>query len=564
MQIRHIRIENFRGIKELDWHVPSDLTCIIGKGDSCKSTILDAIEIGLTPNTSVSIDDSDFYNMDVSQPVSIQISIGGFAESKDLERLLLSETNYGMFLRGYKGRVIVDEPDDDDEKLLTIEFWVDEELEPQWRVIAPDRHEPKRISKAHIDRIGAAKVGTYADWHFTWSKSSLISRLLGKDVKEVNRALASVGRKAREHDVDLQAFEDQAKEIEVTVKEYGVKTSDYAPKLDIQALTVKSGGLSLHDNGVPIKRHGTGTKRLIALALQQKLNEGKSIRLADEIEYGLEPHRISQVMKKIHSGTGQTFVTTHSPTVLREMSLENIVVFHTKDGIVSAVNLIEGLGGDAKEKMQGSLRSHAESFLSDKIIVCEGATEVGIVRSLNEYRQKVGRDAFSSLGIATLDAGSASKVEAIALRLASAGYNVGVFCDSDVPISDNPSTLPDAGANVFSWTGDACVEVALFRDLDKETLIKCIELAKKLRGNVDMRSDISNQGVRGLQTESRDWNWTDDDFRKQVGLAASKGSWYKSISKAQELGKIIFEDIDLAVNDSDFKTKLTALNAWCD
>lgn len=37
--------------------------------------------------------------------------------------------------------------------------------------------------KAHIDRIGAAKVGTYADWHFTWSKSSLISRLLGKDVK---------------------------------------------------------------------------------------------------------------------------------------------------------------------------------------------------------------------------------------------------------------------------------------------------------------------------------------------------------------------------------------------
>lgn len=128
-----------------------------------------------------------------------------------------------------------------------------------------------------------------------------------------------------------------------------------------------------------------------------------------------------------------------------------------------------------------------------------------------------------------LDAGSASKVEAIALRLASAGYNVGVFCDSDVPISDGHPALPDAGADVFSWTGDACVEVALFRDLDKETLIKCIELAGNC-GNVDMRSDISNQGVRGLQTESSDWNWTDDDFRKQVGLAASKGSWYKKLS----------------------------------
>ena len=49
MRIRHISIKNFRGIKELDWKVTGDFVCLIGPGDSTKSTILDAIECALYP-----------------------------------------------------------------------------------------------------------------------------------------------------------------------------------------------------------------------------------------------------------------------------------------------------------------------------------------------------------------------------------------------------------------------------------------------------------------------------------------------------------------------------------
>lgn len=42
MRIRHVSIRNFRGIRELDWAVPDTrIICLIGRGDSTKSTILE-------------------------------------------------------------------------------------------------------------------------------------------------------------------------------------------------------------------------------------------------------------------------------------------------------------------------------------------------------------------------------------------------------------------------------------------------------------------------------------------------------------------------------------------
>ena len=57
--VRHVSIRNFRGIKALDWSVPTRLTCLIGPGDSTKTTVLDAVELALSPKWNVQIDDAD-------------------------------------------------------------------------------------------------------------------------------------------------------------------------------------------------------------------------------------------------------------------------------------------------------------------------------------------------------------------------------------------------------------------------------------------------------------------------------------------------------------------------
>ena len=62
MRIRHISIRNFRGIRKLDWSVPDNsIFCLIGRGDSTKSTILEALRRAFYPQWYLSFDDSDFF-----------------------------------------------------------------------------------------------------------------------------------------------------------------------------------------------------------------------------------------------------------------------------------------------------------------------------------------------------------------------------------------------------------------------------------------------------------------------------------------------------------------------
>jgi len=75
MEIKHLKVRNFRGIKELDWYLPGKYICLIGPGDSAKTTILDAIEYTLYPSYTISFDDTDFFNCDTEQSIEIYVSL---------------------------------------------------------------------------------------------------------------------------------------------------------------------------------------------------------------------------------------------------------------------------------------------------------------------------------------------------------------------------------------------------------------------------------------------------------------------------------------------------------
>ena len=67
MTVRRIDIRNYRGIRELTWHPGAGLTCLIGPGNSTKTTILDALALTLSPRFSVSLSDSDFFDCQVDE-----------------------------------------------------------------------------------------------------------------------------------------------------------------------------------------------------------------------------------------------------------------------------------------------------------------------------------------------------------------------------------------------------------------------------------------------------------------------------------------------------------------
>lgn len=74
VRVCKVEIRNFRSIRLLTWQPSPGLNCLIGPGDSGKTTILDAIDLCLGARRNVSFSDTDFFGLDVSQPISITLT----------------------------------------------------------------------------------------------------------------------------------------------------------------------------------------------------------------------------------------------------------------------------------------------------------------------------------------------------------------------------------------------------------------------------------------------------------------------------------------------------------
>ncbi len=119
-RVRVVEIRNFRGIKALTWYPGPGINCLIGPGDSGKSSILDAIDFCLGARRSVQFTDADFHLLDVETPLAIEVTLG------ELDDGLKNLDAYGMYLRGFDAETgtIEDEPEKDAETVLTVRLTV--------------------------------------------------------------------------------------------------------------------------------------------------------------------------------------------------------------------------------------------------------------------------------------------------------------------------------------------------------------------------------------------------------------------------------------------------------
>ena len=85
-----------------------------------------------------------------------------------------------------------------------------------------------------------------------------------------------------------------------------------------------------YQNGykVPSWLVSDGTLRLTALTLPAYLVDKKDIYLIEEPENGIHPRSVSTIYASLSSVYGsQILLATHSPVVLNEINLENILCF---------------------------------------------------------------------------------------------------------------------------------------------------------------------------------------------------------------------------------------------
>lgn len=564
MQIRRISIQRFRGIRSLEWTLTAPMVCLIGANDSTKTTILDAIEYTLSPRWNISFADTDFYQGDTSQAIEIIVTVGQLPDK------ITSLNKFGEELNGWnENNELTDEPGQN-EAVISIRLRVDASLEPEWVVITNRNPDGTRISAKDRELLGIGRVGSYVDRELAWGRGSALSKFTG-DMGTLSAILAQANRTARQAvaGATLSELQSAATRAQTLVGQLGVQPKNqYQPALDAQSVSVNTSGLALHDGEIPLRQLGLGSRRLVALALQKETTKEGAILLIDEIEHGLEPHRLRQLIRMVHPQSnsdggvlGQTILTTHSPIAIVESKALELHVVRSNGGNTYVKQV--------SSELQALVRAVPEAFLARKIIVCEGKTEVGILRALDRWwaNQNEGKS-FAYWGVVAVDGGGCTEAPKKAINLRALGYEVLLLVDSDAPIEPSRTIVESSGVTVIEWADNMNTETRICSDLTWNMLGNVLNLVIDDDNKQSILDQIGNKLGRktGELGDCVIDNWLSLEpdqtkIRLAIGKAAHSKSWFKRTDLGELLGDVVATDL-INVTGTDLHTKLTQLKDW--
>lgn len=568
--IHSIKISNFRGISNLEHTFgESRFVVLIGRGDSGKTTILKAISLALCPYWNPTISITDFHNCDTSKPIVIQATIG------DVPRELLSEQKYGLFCRLINGETITDnvlEDGADQTKLfLTIKLSVDKDLAPHWSITNGREGESDvEISPSDRARFNMFFLSDYVDNHFSYSKGSPLYALVRNnrtDDSEIERKLLELSHKANESiskENGFQQFNAPLKAVNETVRILGLEIADLKALIEIKDNVYSQSSISLHNASIPIHTYGKGSKRLLSIAIQLSLVQQGGILLIDEIEQGLEPDRIVNLVRHLQkTEKGQVFITTHSSDALCEADYNELFIVNPRKREECIIA--------CDKELRPLLRSSPSSFFAKRIICCEGKTELGILRFIDSSLQEKEQGSFSSKGVWIADCGGGEKHLDTALILHSLGYDIAVFCDNDITNNDSYKLklkdVIDNGIPVFKWADGKCCEEQLFSDIPWSEVIQLVSYVFTVNEieTLELDTDTRIHATDRLEDFDKDTQLIyRDKLAKRAKLNNKKKStrWFKDIDGGECLCRAWLNSLPAAEEASVLKTVFQALTTW--
>jgi hypothetical protein len=564
MRLCHLRIERFRGIRLLDWTLRDRVCCLIGAGDNCKTTILDAITLLGSPRTP-SFDDFDFYGGSPGDgPIIIE---GVFGE---LPARLLADHRFGLDLLGIDDEGTAHDEPADFEPGIRVRLDVDATLEPVWRLMSARNPDGRLLSARDRASLVIGRLGANPDRQFSLARGTALSRNIC-DTDQVGVILSAAYRAARTSVVaaaDLSVFDSAVESVANKARDVGAGSIADHMSIGLEISPTAAGGLTLQSGAVPVSGAGLGTRRLLALGLEIGITESVGLVCIDEIEHGLEPHRIRHLVSLLSNlvapdedrAGGQLIFTTHSPVVLGELGAEGEVEARPVDS-----------------DLTGLVRSTPDALLASRVIVGEGKTEVGLLRTYGDFWVTDHGESLAQKGISIVDGGGQNAAKR-ALDLAGLGLPVLLVADSDVALKPSATTLAAAGVVVVQWAGSMSTEQRLAADLSPEGLQAAFEavvdedrepahvidailasapgtaaLRRLGAGRSDVGDDLEALRAAGL---------TEEEIREAFGTTAkSKNAWFKRIDHGETLGRIAVEDP--TTPGTDFGKALSMVEKWC-
>jgi putative ATP-dependent endonuclease of OLD family len=542
--IRRLEITCFRGIQSFVWNPASGMNLVLGGGDVGKTTLLEAIAFLLSPSNAVTISESDYWRRDNTKEFIIE-AVMSLPEASEIG----TQQNFAWpwAWDGTKAVLPVANKDDDIPKptdpVYRVRVRGTTDLELVWEIVQP--HDVMdHFSVAVRRKIGLLRLSADErnDRDLRLVYGSALDRLLS-DVA----LRARIGKRVSELDLDQSLSEKGAQAITALDERMAAAALPHDLKLGLttsQGLSIGAliGLLAKKDDvNLPLGSWGAGTRRMAALEIGSSTEKEASVTIIDEIERGLEPYRLRKLIKILHAGAGQTFITTHNPVAISCAGQAHL-------WYLDAAGAIGALPYDKIEQQQ---RRDPETFLAKVAVIAEGPTEVGFLSILLE--KAFGSDPLD-YGIRVCDGQGNSSTLALLETLSSAGLIFAGLVDDEGTESGRWQKLKENfGEKLHQWS-QGCTEqhvigaIAeanlwdLLKDEDGDldghrlrTLADRLGLCDKQPKSIE--EELTNQGktLRQLIIDASTGSKIDAPAGREREWKAHSRSWFKSEMGGREL-----------------------------
>src|SRR3982074_587545 len=170
--------------------------------------------------------------------------------------------------------------------------------------------------------------------------------------------------------------------------------------------------------------------------------------------------------------------SNHSKIGIRLSADQLIVLRRSEDGH-GATNV------GSKAGIQGTIRAFPESFLASSVIVCEGESEVGLLRGVDQFRTSEGSISMTAIGASLVDANGCDNLYKRANAFRNLGYRTTVVRDDDKqPSGMMESIFVKMHGPIFKWRAGRALEDELFISLSSAAVLELLEYAIELHGEV--------------------------------------------------------------------------------
>lgn len=554
------------------WDIPSErLLCLVGQADSTKSTILEALAVVLSDRPYVRFDECDFHNADTTQPILIEVAV------VDIPAGLHTDTAFGLHLSGiWSDNSMTHDPLDDPEceECLVIRLTVDKSMEAVWEVVRPGGEENVRISASQRALLGFRSAGYESDSDLKWGRGSALTRATGGTAVAQFEAVTEaqqVARQALREAVNTPLHEVAERVASEAARIAGVNVEGPAPGIDPR-WSINSGSLVFFAGNIPLTRFGVATRRSVSLAAQL-LDADLSVLAIDDVETGLDPHRMLHLLRHLHQLAQdglQVFLTTHSPTVAQAVKVGSLGIVRSTDGRTDIRTLDSA---SVISDPQGLARALPSALFAVRVLVAEGKTEVGMLRVLvkewDQQRDENGLMPAAALGSVVVNGEGSSRAPQTATALALTGSRVALLIDGDTRENDGQvSRACTEGVTVVRWPEGDATEDVVIRALPPRGLRELVEYAVEEHG-VDriVRTLDLTSGIEEFLDRICD-PVVESSVREQIRVAAHGGAgrntrnrgWFKREDHGEALGRLIVKYSP--ASDSDVRAGLASCHEF--